>query len=289
MTYQASHIKRSRATKGQVHDRRDTLFSIIEAMRPMTVRQVFYQATVKGIVEKSEAGYSKVQTDLVAMRRNGQLPYDWLADNTRWQRKPVTFDSIQEALQDTAHFYRKSLWRNAGCYVEVWLEKDALAGVVTPVTDEYDVPLMVARGYASLSFLHGAAEYIASLDVPTYIFHLGDYDPSGVNAGENIEQTLRDLAPGANIQFHRIGVTLEQIRQWNLPTRPTKQTDSRAKGFGDISVELDAISPEALRALVRSWIEKLMPQDELRVLQAAEQSERAILLDMVAGLRGTAR
>lgn len=289
MTYQAGHIKRSRATKGQVHDRRDTLFSIIEAMRPMTVRQVFYQATVKGIVEKSEAGYSKVQTDLVAMRRNGQLPYDWLADNTRWQRKPVTFDSIQEALQDTAHFYRKSLWRNAGCYVEVWLEKDALAGVVTPVTDEYDVPLMVARGYASLSFLHGAAEYIASLDVPTYIFHLGDYDPSGVNAGENIEQTLRDLAPGANIQFHRIGVTLEQIRQWNLPTRPTKQTDSRAKGFGDISVELDAISPEALRALVRSWIEKLMPQDELRVLQAAEQSERAILLDMVAGLRGTAR
>lgn len=288
MTYEARHIKRSRATRDQVHDRRDTLFSIIEAMRPMTVRQVFYQATVKGIVEKTEAGYSKVQTDLVAMRRNGQLPYDWLADNTRWQRKPVTFDSIQEALQDTARFYRKSLWRNAGCYVEVWLEKDALAGVVTPVTDEYDVPLMVARGYASLSFLHSAAEYIASLDVPTYIFHLGDYDPSGVNAGEKIEQTLRDLAPGANIQFHRIGVTLEQIRQWNLPTRPTKQTDSRSKGFGDISVELDAISPEALRGLVRSWIEQLMPQDELRVLQAAEQSERAILLDMVAGLRGTA-
>ena len=114
MTYEAGHIKRSRATKGQVHDRRNTLFSIIEAMRPMTVRQVFYQATVHGIVEKTEAGYSKVQTDLVAMRRAGQLPYAWLADNTRWQRKPITFGSIQEALQDTARFYRKSLWRNAG-------------------------------------------------------------------------------------------------------------------------------------------------------------------------------
>jgi len=288
MTYEAGHIKRSRATKGQVHDRRNTLFSIIEAMRPMTVRQVFYQATVHGIVEKTEAGYSKVQTDLVAMRRAGQLPYAWLADNTRWQRKPITFGSIQEALQDTARFYRKSLWRNAGRYVEVWLEKDALAGVVTPVTEEYDVPLMVARGYASLSFLHSAAEHIAAMDVPTFIFHLGDYDPSGVNAGEKIEQTLRELAPKAEIYFARIGVTLEQIQQWDLPTRPTKQTDSRAAGFGDISVELDAISPEALRGLVRSWIEQLMPQDELRVLQAAEQSERAILLDMVAGLRGTA-
>ena len=289
MTYEVSHIKRSRATKGQVHDRRNTLFSIIEAMRPMTVRQVFYQATVKGIVEKSEAGYSKVQTDLVAMRRNGQLPYDWLADNTRWQRKPVTFDSIQEALQDTAHFYRKSLWRNAECYVEVWLEKDALAGVVTPVTDEYDVPLMVARGYASLSFLHNAAEHIAAMGVPTFIYHLGDYDPSGVNAGEKIEQTLRELAPDADISFARIGVTPEQIRAWNLPTRPTKQTDSRSKGFGDISVELDAISPETLRGLVRDYLEQLMPQRELRVLQAAERSERAILLDMVAGLREAAR
>jgi len=128
--YQASHIKRSRATRGQVEDRRVALLDIIAAMRPMTVRQVFYQATVKGIVEKSEAGYSKVQTDLVAMRRAGQLPYAWLADNTRWQRKPVTFGSIQEALQDTARFYRKSLWRNAGRYVEVWLEKDALVPTI---------------------------------------------------------------------------------------------------------------------------------------------------------------
>ena len=287
--YQASHIKRSRATRGQVEDRRTALLDIIAAMRPMTVRQVFYQATVHGIVEKSEAGYAKVQTDLVAMRRAGQLPYAWLADNTRWQRKPVTFGSIQEALQDAAHFYRKSLWRDAEHYVEVWLEKDALAGVVTPVTSEYDVPLMVARGYASLSFLHSAAEHIASLDVPTHIFHLGDYDPSGINAGEKIEQTLRELAPKASIQFSRIGVTLEQIRAWDLPTRPTKQTDSRSKGFGDISVELDAISPEALRTLVRGQIERFMPQDELRVLQAAEQSERSILLNMVAGLRETAR
>ena len=78
-----------RATKAEVEARRAELFNIIGAMKPMTVRQVFYQATVRGIVEKTEAGYTKVQTDLVLMRRAGELPYDWLADNTRWQRKPT--------------------------------------------------------------------------------------------------------------------------------------------------------------------------------------------------------
>ena len=99
-------------------------------MRPMTVRQVFYQATVRGLVEKTEAGYAKVQTDLVLMRKAGELPYGWLADNTRWQRKPRTFDGIEEALESTARLYRKNLWATADGYVEVWLEKDALAGVV---------------------------------------------------------------------------------------------------------------------------------------------------------------
>ena len=112
----------------------------------------------------------------------------------------------------------------------------------------YDVPLMVARGYASLSFLHSAAEYIGDLDVPAYIYHFGDFDPSGVNAGEKIEQTLREMAPDAEIHFERIAVTPDQIAQWDLPTRPTKTTDSRSKGFGDISVELDAIPPDRTAA-----------------------------------------
>ncbi len=228
-----------------------------------------------------------VQTDLVEVRRAGWLPYGWLADNTRWQRKPQTFSSIGQALADTTRFYRKSLWHDADAYVEIWLEKDALAGVVMPITSECDVPLMVARGYASLSFLHGAAEYIAALDVPTYIYHLGDFDPSGVNAGEKIEQTLRELAPRADIQFERIAVNIEQIERWDLPTRPTKTTDSRAKGFGDISVELDAIEPSALRSLVRTCIETHLPADQLRVLQVAEDSERRALHDIVGRLRMT--
>jgi hypothetical protein len=283
--YQASPIKRRGRPRGAtgalVEARREKLLDIVEAMRPMTVRQVFYQATVRGIVEKEESGYAKVQTDLTLMRRAGALPYDWLADNTRWQRKPRTFDSVEDALRETAKFYRKALWTDADCYVEIWLEKDALAGVILPVTSAYDVPLMVARGYASLSFLYSAAEHINTLDVPTYIYHLGDFDPSGVNAGEKIEDTLQELAPNARIIFERIAVTRDQIRTWSLPTRPTKTSDTRSKGFGRISVELDAIEPNRLRELVRESIEQHLSQRQFEVLKAAEESEREIIQRLV--------
>lgn len=251
----------------------------------MTVRQVFYQATVQGLVPKTEQGYGIVKTDLTLLRRGGYLPYAWLADNTRWQRRPNTFSNPEEALKETAKFYRKSLWDAADSYVEIWLEKDALPGVVYPITEMNDVPLMVARGYASLSFLHSAADYIAQLDVPVFIYHLGDFDPSGMNAGEKIEQTLREMAPDADIRFERLAVTPEQIRQWNLPTRPTKTSDTRAKRFAsDTSVELDAIEPNRLREIVQSAIERHLPADQLAILQAAEQSEREVLQNLVSQL-----
>jgi hypothetical protein len=251
----------------------------------MTVRQVFYQASsVHRLVEKTERGYAKIQTDLTLMRRAGELPYNWLTDSTRWQRKPQTFGSVEEALKETAKFYRKSLWADIGAYVEIWLEKDALAGVIYPITAYYDVPLMVARGYASLSFLHTAAEYIKRLTVPTFIYHLGDFDPSGVNAGEKIEETLREMAPHAEIYFERIAVTPEQIEEWDLPTRPTKASDTRSKNFGEISVELDAIDPNTLRGLVQATIEQHFPQEQFAVLKAAEESEREIISRLVGGL-----
>ena len=154
------------------------------------------------------------------------------------------------------------------------------------MTAQYDLPLMVSRGYSSLSFLHSAAEDIGRLNVLAFIYHLGDFDPSGVNAGEKSESTLRELAPDADIHFQRLAVTPEQISAWGLPTRPTKKTDSRAKKFNsEISVELDAIEPGVLRDLVERAILCHLPIHELRVLEAAEQSERALLQALIGNLQ----
>jgi hypothetical protein len=201
--------------------RAEVLLDIAEAMQPCTVRQVFYQATVRGLVEKTEAGYAKVQRQLADMRRAGELSWHWITDNTRWQRKPRTWDSLEDALENTVRTYRRSLWTDAAAYVEVWLEKDALAGVLLPVTSRWDVPLMVTRGYSSLTFLNEAASYIAEIDRPAHLYHFGDFDPSGQDAAAKIESTLREMAPEAEIHFEQVAVRPYQIWAWNLPSRPT--------------------------------------------------------------------
>jgi hypothetical protein len=99
------------------------------------------------------------------------------------------------------------------------------------------------------------------------------------------------MAPDAEIHFERVAVTTEQIAHWNLPTRPTKTSDSRARNFGDISVELDAIEPDLLRGLVKEVIEQHLPPDQFAVLKAAEDSERTLIAGLVRDLasKGAAR
>ena len=276
--YVASRIKRSRATGAEMEVRAEALIGIVEMSAPCTVRQVFYQATVRGIVEKSETGYAKVQRQLVDLRREGRIPFTSIADNTRWQRKPITYDSLTEAVERTAATYRRAVWSDLDLYAEVWLEKDALAGVLMPVTARYDIPLMVSRGYASLSYLHEAASYMSELAKPVVILHFGDHDPSGRDAADKIEHTLREFAPEVDLEFCRLAVTPEQIETWRLPSWPTKTTDTRSKTWdGGDSVELDAIEANLLRHLCEMEIEALLPEDWLQGVKVAEASERAML------------
>lgn len=282
--YAACRTNGRRATQLQMAALYEALTRIVAEIKPCTVRQVFYQATVRGAVVKDESGYDRVQRALVELRRSGRVPYRSITDNTRWQIKPTTYDSLQDALESTAALYRRAVWADTDAYVEVWLEKDALAGVVQAVTAKYDVPLMVARGFSSLSFLHSAAEDIAALDKPAYIYHLGDRDPSGVCAAGKIEETLREFAPEAEIHFDQLAVLPWQITAWNLPTRPTKTSDSRSKTFKGDSVELDAIHPKQLRQTVADAITQHLPSAQMEVLKIAEDSEREMLRSFARAL-----
>jgi hypothetical protein len=272
--------KRARVTKAGLRERRQALYEICREFQPASVRQVFYQATVRGLIPKLEAGYQKIKTDLVDMRRSGMLPYPWLVDYTRWTRRRATFDNIDSALRITSEAYRKALWSECDSYVEIWLEKDALSGVVFPITEKFDVPLMVARGYASESFLYSAGlavKQMAAHGKKCFIYHLGDFDPSGQDAARIIEKRLRDHSGGVDLTFERVAVTPQQIENWNLPTRPTKQSDTRAKKFGNISVELYAINPNQLRDLIQGCIERhLRPKNILSYCRLRNQSRSSL-------------
>jgi hypothetical protein len=131
---------------------REAILEVLERDQPMTVRQLFYRLVSLGTIDKTEAEYKATVCRITAeMRRAGEIPYGWIADNTRWTRKPRTHSSLSHALKHTAETYRRAIWDNQDSYVEVWLEKDALAGVLLDVTAPWDVPLMVTRGFPSLT------------------------------------------------------------------------------------------------------------------------------------------
>ena len=281
-TYGPSPItRRQRRSKAEIGSIRDAIYTVVEAMKPMTVRQVFYQLVTRGVVEKREGEYKQtVGRLLLDMRVKGVIPFDWISDNTRGQRKPRSWGSMEDALVSTARTYRRALWNDQDVYVEIWTEKDAIAGVLMEETAPWDVPLMVSRGFSSVSYLYECAESITAIEKPAYIYYFGDHDPSGVAIDKAIEKRLRQFAPDAEINFERVAVLPWHIKKWGLPTRPTKTTDSRSKTFDGESVEVDASPPDMMRWLVRQSIGRHVDHDVLERTKLIEQSERQTLLSV---------
>ena len=177
-----------------------------------------------------------------------------------------------------------TLWSDTRDYVEVWCEKDALAGVIYPITAEYDVPLMVARGYASETFCFEAIAARGEDDRPYHVYYLGDFDRAGRDGANSLKEKLERFADeeGINLVFVQIAVTEQQITDWNLPTREPKRKSAADKKWPHgFACELDAIPPDQLRDLVETYINLHLPQDKLEKLKAAEESEREIIARLV--------
>jgi hypothetical protein len=251
---------------------------------PMTVRQMFYALVTRGVVPKEEAAYDRVVYHLLTMRRTGILPYGFIADNTRWVRKPRTYGSLSAFLEQSQKFYRKAVWDEIDERVEIWIEKDALAGVVVDITEAWDVPLLVMRGFPSETFIYSAAEAINASEKKTWIYYFGDYDPSGVKISDSIERKLTEWSELAI--FLRVAVIEPQIRLWGLPTRPTKtgKHNTHAKGWEGDSVELDAIPADRLKAMVEEYIISHVPQGHLEAIQQTEAAERETLAHLAEQL-----
>jgi len=273
---------RRRATKEEMEIRAQFLISYAIRHHPVTVRQLFYAATVAGVpgIEKNDNGYNKVQLQVLDLRRSGRLPYYCIADLTRMSRQPGTFDGVQDALDDTARLYRRQLWRDKDVRVEIWCEKDALAGCMWPVTAEYTIPLMICRGFASETYTYEAVEAWYRGGKVNHVYHFGDFDRSGQDAADDLEKKLMGFAEkrGVECVFHRSALTHAMVTGWSLPTRePKRESAADRRWEYDFACELDAIPPDLLRDLVRREISIHMPDEELRILKEAEKSEREIL------------
>ena len=282
---------KGRANVFEMEARFRELIEIVERIRPATVRQAFYQAVVAMLVRKD--GYAKVQTAIVKLRREGRVSFADITDATRFVIEPPTYEGIGDALTQLAQRYRRNPWLETPVAVFVWLEKDALTGVIEDVTWEHCVPLVVARGFSSLTRLQEEARKIAEIGKPVYIYLIGDHDPSGRSAHQKIEAELRGFAPDAEIHVYRLAVTEQQAAETDpetgafvLPRHDVNLDDPRAAEFiaahGDQAIEADAIEPNRLRRIVRAAIERHIDPVIFARVQERQEDERR-LLEALAG------
>lgn len=229
--YRASTIKRDRRTKERIDQLDDQILEVLQADHPQSVRHVFYRMTDPRLpepVEKSDRGYRHVQHRCVELRRAGRLPYGWITDATRRGYFVDTFDDAADFLRRMNGLYRADLWKHSECYCEVWTESRSIAGVIQADCEELAVSLYPAGGFSSITLAYESARYInaGSRGKDVVIFYIGDYDPAGVLIDVALERELRKhLLPSIPLTFVRLGITDEQIRTYDLPAKPRKDTD----------------------------------------------------------------
>jgi hypothetical protein len=283
--YGASPLKRERATKAEVEQLERQIWDVLSEDHPQSVRHVFYRMTDPRLprpVEKSEKGYVQVQRRILEMRRRGVLPYGWIVDHTRAGFHVNTYQNKAHFLRSIAGLYRADLWAQAHFYCEVWCESRSIAGVVLADCRELAVSLYPTGGFASASLGYAAAEVINDYcdGRPVVIFYIGDYDPAGVLIDVSAERELRPhLAADVELDFRRLAITLEQIEEYDLPTKPRKVSDRRMLEI-ESTVEAEAMPAGILRQLLRDEIEALLPPRALEVARAAEASERMDILSL---------
>jgi hypothetical protein len=290
-SYQACPT-RARRTKAEVTEVRTAIIDVLKADHPQTVRQVFYQLVARGVIEKSEKQYQNTVIRLLSeMRLDGRISWGWITDESRRTHITQTFDNITDALEDTAKYYRRSALRQCNDYVEIWSEKEALAGIIYDVASDYDVPVVVSKGMPSLTQIYTSFLSIrraAKAGKTSYLYQFGDHDPTGCLIPKSIQARLNEFCNKYDCPFpivERIALTKEQVERHRLPTRPTKREGNQhAKGFEGDSVELDALPSSELRNLVRECIERHISEQQLEILRASEQSERELLVQFIENI-----
>lgn len=271
----------------------------------LTLRQVYYQMIARDLfpetwtdpvynarhglppdTKNTLKNYKRLGDIVSDARLAGLIDWDAIEDRTRELRSAAHWDSPGHIVRACARQFRHDLWGDQDYYCEVWIEKDALIGVIEGICTELDVPYFSCRGYTSQSAMWGAAQRLIAKEhhgKQTVIFHLGDHDPSGIDMTRDIAHRLEMFQ--STVSVRRIALSMEQIDEYNPPPNPAKTTDARyekyRQEYGNDSWELDALVPKVLVDLIRTEVGRVCDPDRWDV-QVERQEEAQSELQLVA-------
>jgi len=258
----------------------------------LSLRQLYYQLVARGILPNKQTEYKRLGRIINDARIAGLI--DWLAivDRSRALRASSHWNSPSEILDGAARQYQIDKWSTQPMRIEVWIEKDALVGVIGGICKELDVPFFSCRGYPSVSSVWEASERMREYletDQPTILLHLADHDPSGIDMTRDLRERL-ELFLGSDDVFRvtRLALTIAQVQALNPPPNPAKLSDSRAPGYvrryGRNSWELDALEPAYLVELIESAVVAVRDDALWKEQVAIENAGRQELAELAASL-----
>ena len=263
----------------------------------LTLRQLYYQLVSRDLIPNSEKSYKNLGATVSRARLAGMLDWDAIEDRGRRPRTSQDFGSVAELVEVALSSYRLPRWKGQREYAELWVEKEALAGVLEPLATEYHTTLMVNKGYSSSSAMYASANRLIRMADdddyrrPVTIFYLGDHDPSGEDMVRDVRERLELFTNNIlDLTVEKIGLTMAQIRQYRPPPNPAKVTDSRAaayiKKYGDKSWEVDALDPATLQRIIRAAFTGVIDKTTMDAIKEQEQSDkdklRAAVTDIMA-------
>ncbi len=245
----------------------------------LTLRQLYYQFIARDLLPESwidpvynlknglpadtkntMKNYKRLGDLINDGRLAGKIDWNAIEDRTRNLQSGAHWSSPNSIVRACASQYAVDMWADQDAYVEVWVEKDALIGVLEGICSELDVPYFACRGYTSQSEMWGAAQRLIDQEgegKDTTIIHLGDHDPSGIDMSRDIQDRLDMFGSSATIE--RIALTFDQVHEYDPPPNPAKTTDARYRSYadmyGDESWELDALEPRVIVDLIRDAVE----------------------------------
>jgi hypothetical protein len=258
----------------------------------LTLRQLHYQMVAKNPkYVNHQTAYKKLGTILDDCRYSGLVDWDAIVDRGRVPYLPWYAESVDEALETIYRQYRRDRMDGQDNVVELWTEKDALSDIFRRPTSKYHVRLVVNKGYTSSSAIYDAYERVIDAyndDRKFVILYFGDHDPSGLDMVRDIEERLYFMMQSGDnkidypeewLTIEHIGLTIEQVRQYNLPPNPAKMTDTRADAyiakFGATCWEVDALEPTVLIALVETHISDHIDMDKYQSMLEKEKVDKA--------------
>lgn len=226
----------------------------------LTLRQLYYQFVARDIIPNTERDYQKLSRLISDARLAGLISWDAIVDRTRTARQNSHFDDPGDVLAAAADQYKLDTRADQDVYVETWVEKEALLGVIEPVCRALDVAYLACRGYVSQSAMWKGAQRIIDANEggqKAVVVYLGDHDPSGLDMTRDIKDRLALF--GAEVQVDRIALNMDQVRQYQPPPNPAKVTDRRYDSYvadhgTRQSWELDSLEPRVIAKLIEDAV-----------------------------------